>query len=402
MRTLRLLLAGVLMAVVVSALLPTTSQAVPVFARKYGFSCTMCHSNFPRLNDYGVRYRENGYRLPGRENEEKTVLETPAPFAMRASGGFTWESVEDGPDSLTTQQFRMEGLDIVSAGLIGRQMGYMLVYPPEIAQVRGGAGQRGTLEMASVVMNDVVPRWLNVRVGRFEPAYVAVSVKRQLSAAPYEIYDYTFPGGVLISDTQTGIELSGGGCCGVRYAAGWVGGSPSNPTDELAGDAYARITKVFSAGEGQTAGQRIGVVGYLGAAPGPGGDREEGSSGESFMRYGADVSLNIPHWNLAAQYLAAKDDGALWGAASDVDYWGGFAELSWLPMTRFVGFARYDFVSSPESIDRDIVRYTVGGRYYMEDNIALHAEYSQRTEAVADPGADVVMNAAVGRIDFAF
>ncbi len=56
---------------------PAPAGAVPVFARKYGLNCTNCHSAFPRLNDWGQRFRANGYRLPGRENEEKTVLERP-------------------------------------------------------------------------------------------------------------------------------------------------------------------------------------------------------------------------------------------------------------------------------------------------------------------------------------
>jgi len=389
-------------AIVVSALLPTPSQAVPVFARKYGFNCTMCHSNFPRLNDYGMRYRENGYRLPGRENEEKTILETPAPFAMRTSGGFAWESVEDGPDSLEVQQFRMEALDILSAGLLGERIGYVLVYPPEIGESMGVSGQVGTLEMANVVFSDIVPAWLSARVGRFEPAYVAFSIKRQLAASPYEIYEYAFPGGAAFSATQTGIEITGGEGWGVRYAAGWVGGAETNPADELPADFYARLTKVFGAGEGQTAGQRIGVIGYKGKASASGGDGERSCSCESFVRYGADLSLNIPHWNLSAQYLAAQDDGALWGSSSDVDYWGGFAELSWLPMTSFVGFARYDFVSSPDVVEQDLSRYTVGGRYYLVDNVAVHAEYSRRIDAVPDPGEDVVTNSAAARIDFAF
>ena len=59
------------------------SSAVPVFSRKYGFECTNCHSSYPRLNDWGVRFRNNGYQLPGRENEERTVLKGPAPFAAR-------------------------------------------------------------------------------------------------------------------------------------------------------------------------------------------------------------------------------------------------------------------------------------------------------------------------------
>ena len=42
---------------VLATLAARPAAAAPVFARKYGFKCTMCHSSFPRLNDFGQRFR---------------------------------------------------------------------------------------------------------------------------------------------------------------------------------------------------------------------------------------------------------------------------------------------------------------------------------------------------------
>lgn len=50
------------------------AEAVPAFARKYGFSCMQCHSNWPTLNDYGRQFKMNGY-VPSRDSEEG-VLKT--------------------------------------------------------------------------------------------------------------------------------------------------------------------------------------------------------------------------------------------------------------------------------------------------------------------------------------
>ncbi|MFI5345552.1 MAG: hypothetical protein ACHQ51_04180 [Elusimicrobiota bacterium] len=50
------------------------AEAVPAFARKYGFSCMQCHSNWPTLNEYGRQFKMNGY-VPDRESEEG-VLKT--------------------------------------------------------------------------------------------------------------------------------------------------------------------------------------------------------------------------------------------------------------------------------------------------------------------------------------
>lgn len=50
------------------------AAAVPAFARKYGFACTQCHSNWPTLNEYGRQFKLNGY-VPSRDSEEG-VLKT--------------------------------------------------------------------------------------------------------------------------------------------------------------------------------------------------------------------------------------------------------------------------------------------------------------------------------------
>lgn len=37
--------------------------AIPAFARKTGLACSACHEVWPRLNDFGQLFRDNGYRL---------------------------------------------------------------------------------------------------------------------------------------------------------------------------------------------------------------------------------------------------------------------------------------------------------------------------------------------------
>ena len=360
-------------------MLPTPSSAVPVFARKYGFECTMCHSAFPRLNDFGVRFRQNGYQLPGRENEERTVLQGPAPFAARTSAG--WNYRHFTPDNAGgVNQFQLNSLDLLSAGLLWKNIGYFAVYVPPIKEARGVVGQDGTLEMASVVFSNIGSSWLNVRAGRMEPAYVPVSVKRRLSFSSYEIYDYAFPGGLALSDTQTGGEVYGQGRWPVSglalgYAAGFMNGSETNLADDSPADFYGRAYVVIGPGEGQTAGQRIGFIGYRGEArPNllPSGDRT------SFTRYGLDASLNVGQLNVALQYLHGTDSKELWNTLEDGTFSGGFVELSWQPMTRVVAFGRYDWVSQPDFTNADRSGFTIGTRYYFVDQLALHCEYSNR------------------------
>jgi hypothetical protein len=372
--------------------LPTPSFAVPVFARKYGVQCTMCHSAVPRLNDFGARFRQNGYQLPGRENEERTVLQGPAPFAARISAGWNVRNYSDVPAAIAVpptdvNQLQLNGLDLLSAGVVAKNIGYFAVYVPEIKERSGVVGQEGTLEMASVVFSNIGTSWFNVRAGRMEPAYVAISAKRRLTFTSYAIYDYAFPGGLALSDTQTGLEVYGqtrwpGSGFALGYAAGYMNGAGTNQDDSPA-DFYGRAYVVIGAGEGQTTGQRIGLVAYQGKARPTQGDSA------CFTRYGIDASLNVKQWNLALQYLRGTDSKELWNATGDGTFSGGFAELSWQPMTRLVAFARYDLVNIPDFKDSDLnppdptvtypTGFTIGARYYMVDQLALHGEYTSRT-----------------------
>jgi hypothetical protein len=377
------------------------ARAIPAFARKYGFNCTMCHSNFPRLNDFGWRYRQNGYQLPGREDDDKTVLESLAPFAMRTSVGFNHDKFKNTPDSENVSQFQVNGLDILSGGLFRQHIGYFLIYPPEIHGSSGVVAQSGTLEMGNVIFSNLGSTWLNLRAGRFEPAHVAFSGKRSLTFSPYEIHDFGFPGGFTMGETQDGLEFTGYGRRGWSYAAGWVNGSGTNESDDTPNDFYVRAAKVFGEGEGFTAGHKIGLTGYFGQA------RPDlalpHASRRNFTRFGADASLNFDHVNLALQFMTGRDQGDLWGQASDFDFSGGFAEISYLPRTDVVSFARYDWVSTPSSLNQDISRWTLGGRYYFADNLALHLEYSRRDQESGIPAVgDATEDFLTTRLDFAF
>jgi len=369
-----------------------------VFARKYGFQCTMCHSSFPRLNDFGLRYRRNGYRIVGRENIDKLIDESPPPFAMRTSAGYNLNKFTNTPDSSDTAQFQLNGLDVLSGGLLGRNVGYFAVYTPEIKASRGVVGQDGALEAANVVLSSPAT-WFYARLGRFEPAYAAFSVKRSLTVAPYEVYDFAFPGGTPFSDTQTGVEITGWGRCGSRYAVGLVDGSATNQDSDSPADIYARAEKVFGAGEGQTVGQRLGVTLYRGLA------RPDASTAarKSYSRIGADASANLGIWNLGLQWLHGEDAKELWGACGPVTFDGGFAELLCQPATNLVGIARYDWVRTPCDGVPGVSRWTIGGRYYLEDNVALHLEFSHRTQSPIEAGlGHATERLFTTRVDFAF
>ena len=65
--------AGIVSVCMVPALFwSTEGSAIPSWARKYNTSCYMCHSGMPQRNAVGEAFKNNGYRLPGGNDEAFT------------------------------------------------------------------------------------------------------------------------------------------------------------------------------------------------------------------------------------------------------------------------------------------------------------------------------------------
>src|SRR5690606_36226022 len=59
----RLVFPCALLAIVAASVAPSAGAA-PMFARQYGFTCTVCHLAFPALNEFGEQFAANNFRLP--------------------------------------------------------------------------------------------------------------------------------------------------------------------------------------------------------------------------------------------------------------------------------------------------------------------------------------------------
>ena len=399
MRKLSFLTAAVLGLLI---MLPEPTQAIPAFARKYGFNCNMCHTGFTKLNDFGQRVRDNGYQMPGQAGREKTVFQTAPPISLRTSAGLmashlSWED-------RTTSGFHLNGLDLLAAGVMHENISFLLIYTPRIdepaADYTGNAdgtnpGQPGALESANIVFSNLIPDALNLRVGRFEPAYHAFSSKRSYYLLqPYEVYGFETPGNSnIFDDNQIGVEAAGHFRNGFKYAAGVVNGTGANPDNNNAKDVYLNLFQTIGRGDGQSSGQRVGAFAYYGWQPtagepfvGPPGDAD-GKKSEPFYRIGGDVSLNWKTFNLTALILHGADDERINTLKSGEDYTftGGFGRLDWagLMNNRVVASVLFNWVEPPDyDQERTVRAYAALLRYYIGSwtavNVALHAEYTYR------------------------
>ena len=55
-------------------LLTASSFAIPAFSRQYGTSCTTCHIDFPKLNDFGKAFKDAGFKFP---KDDESFLKVP-------------------------------------------------------------------------------------------------------------------------------------------------------------------------------------------------------------------------------------------------------------------------------------------------------------------------------------
>jgi hypothetical protein len=382
-------------------LIASQSKAIPTFARKYGFNCNMCHTSFTKLNDFGQRYRSQGYQIPGQAGGEKTVFELAPPIAFRTTTGLKVSHAQGH----TTSGFTLDGLDLLAAGVMRKNVSFLMIYTPRIdepsADYRGynssGPSQLGTLESANIVFSNLIPNLVNLRVGRFEPAYHMVSSKRSYyRLGSYEVYSFNTPSNSFVfEDNQVGLEATGNTRNGFAYACGVVNGTGASPDNNTYKDFYATLSKVIGRGEGQSAGQRVGVFGYFGWQPSivpndtivPALPEGDGRGNNEFMRVGGQASLNWRTFNLQGLFMQGQDNKVFNrdDPGKRYTFTGGFVELDYSGLwnNRLLVSAMYNWVTPP-NYDKEAKVGSISGlvRYYMGDwsavNMAIHAEYTHR------------------------
>ena len=65
----------VLFSVTVLILIFTSSAyAIPAFSRQYGTSCSTCHLDFPKLNDFGKAFKDAGFKFP---KDDESFIKIP-------------------------------------------------------------------------------------------------------------------------------------------------------------------------------------------------------------------------------------------------------------------------------------------------------------------------------------
>src|SRR5450631_32230 len=201
-------------------LLTTSSLAIPAFSRQYGTSCTTCHIDFPKLNDFGKAFKDAGFKFP-KDDESflkipPVMLGAPAqkelwphtvfpgtipglpPIGLRFNQFFQVTSGNANNYNIANQStdpyvprtdFEPGLFSIFMAGNFGSDIAFWVDDDLSVggANANGGLGD-GYLKFVNIGRYLKLPTdSLTVRVGQFEPD-LPFTQARSINISTYDIY----------------------------------------------------------------------------------------------------------------------------------------------------------------------------------------------------------------------
>jgi hypothetical protein len=238
---------------------PAVTHAIPAFARQYGTSCTTCHNDFPKLNDFGKAFKDAGFKFPA---DDETFLKIPptmlgspaqkdqfphtvwpgsipgiAPIGLRMNTYFqgtsrnrgNFDSLQGPPGTVVPfipkTDFSTGLFSIFAAGNFGSDIAFWVDDDLSVAgdNSAGGLGD-GYLKWVNFGRFFKLPNnALHLRVGHFEME-LPFTQARSIDISPYDIYGQFNIGAqnpafinqqnvnnqFTMADGANGVEFSGG------------------------------------------------------------------------------------------------------------------------------------------------------------------------------------------------
>jgi len=211
-----------LMLIALSLLFSSTSYAIPAFARMYGTSCSTCHIDFPKLNDFGKAFKDAGFKFP---KDDESMLKIPPvmlgapankelwpkaiwpgtipgipPIGLRMNTYFQYTGTSSGKfASLTpagtlapfvpTTDFETGLFSIFTAGNFGSDIAFWVDDDISVsgANANGDLGD-GYLKFVNISRLMKLPKdSLNFKIGQFE-LELPFTQARSIWISPYDIY----------------------------------------------------------------------------------------------------------------------------------------------------------------------------------------------------------------------
>lgn len=359
-------------ATLAAILFSSSAWSLPSFARKYKTSCSTCHVVIPKLNAFGIAFRNSGYRIPYNDEkfvkQEETSLGAPAWKQVWPHG--IWPSSIAGqvplaigvlsyvnitPEAKTTNDFVFpEHLQVHGAGTLGDTVSYLAsLHFMFMDSSTDTQFMRGHLAFNRLHGEPL----LNLRVGRFEIGASPFSrFSKKLTDSDYMAAQYqTTSGGFQLSNPQSGFELFGAttgfhNSGGFEYSVGLVNGSNRMYDNNSSKDFYASAGYKFG-GYGLSGSKEeltelkatdnyidnsvaVAGFGYIGRSDSP-------FVGEiRFNRWGLRADVFLQKLNLYGAFIHGQDAMIRMAARQKSNSY--FVEADYVILPWIVALVRYD------------------------------------------------------------
>jgi hypothetical protein len=347
------------------------AAAIPAFARKYGYSCEVCHAPVPRLKAFGEQFMDNGYRIPDKEPPRATVdtgdplllLQRELPLAMRFDGFLAYAPNHPAAKSDFQSPAAMK---ILSAGNLSDKISYYTYFlMSEDAKIVG-------LEDTYLSFRGVFGLPVDIVFGQYRITDPVKPAETRLTAEGYAIFGFRVGDSKINLAYDRGIMASTGTAFGTDVMLQLVNGNGIDEQDIFDSDKYKsfvyRVAQSFWKDN-----LRLGILGYSGKEAGAGG------STNSVSYFGPDLRLRLPKIELLLEYVRRTDSNPLFlatavGATTDaflaeamVSPWGEKGRT-------FFTFAWNKVDSSLDPASRNGL--TVNVNYLLRRNLKWVAEYT--------------------------
>ncbi len=237
---------------------PISGRAIPAFSRLYGTSCSTCHLDFPKLNDFGKAFKDAGFKFP---KDDESMLKIPPvmlgapanaelwpkaiwpgtipgipPIGLRMNNYFQYTGTSSGkfaaltpagtlPPFVPTTDFETGFFSIFTAGNFGSDIAFWVDDDISVsgANAAGELGD-GYLRFVNIGRLIKLPKnALHFRVGQFE-LELPFTQARSIWISPYDIYTQANVGAMnsmvplqqfvnnqfQFANVGKGVEFSGG------------------------------------------------------------------------------------------------------------------------------------------------------------------------------------------------
>lgn len=417
-------------------LVSEAAEALPIFARRYETSCTTCHVLPPKLNAFGIAFRNNGYRIP--LNEERLIksgdvaLGAPAwkqlwpkavwpgaipgmpPVAVRVTS-----DVDVRPSTPVNVNFDFpNGITGYFAGAAGDSFSYFG------SVFLAGSTNQIFLDRAygqfRIAPDSAGQNWLTLKLGRIDlRAEPFSNTFRRTTAQNFGVGDFRVTAnGFGLRDHDAGFEAWGaitgpGNHGGVEYAAGIVQGTNGRPENNNFKDYYGTVSYKFGGlgvvgSRTETNEQPNTVEGYtetsmsIGAFAyqGKGQTAVTGINEDWLMRSGFRADLWLKDLNIYGAAVFGRDE--LRGSAPQtIESSSIMAEADYRVLPWVMPSVRFEKTNFNDG-RRNIIEWIPSVNFLIRANVRVLAEGHFYNRLQSGSNARSGTNEAIIRLEFLF